>query len=49
MKRFASDQFARILKETDEDLDRLPFQPNLAALFLEFARTLIELEDPESY
>ena len=49
VKRFAGNQFARIFEEAEEDLNRLPFQPDLAALFLEFARTQIELEDPESY
>jgi hypothetical protein len=49
VKRFAGYQFARILEEAEEDLNRLTFQPDLAALFLEFARSQIELEDPESY
>jgi hypothetical protein len=49
VKHFACNQFARIFEETDEDPDRLPFQPDLAALFPEFARTQIELEDPELY
>src|SRR5205823_7996041 len=35
-------------EQTDENPDRLPFNPDLAALLLEFARTQVKLEDPES-
>ena len=32
----------------NQSLDRLPFKPDFAALLLEFPRTQVKLEDPES-
>jgi hypothetical protein len=48
VKLFACNQFAGALEETHQNLDRLPFQPDLAALLLEFARAQIKLEDAEA-
>ena len=48
MKVFAGNQLAGVFEKTDENLDGLPFQPDFAALFLEFARTQVKLKDPES-
>jgi len=39
VKLFARNQLTGIFQQTDQDLDRLPFEPDFAALFLEFART----------
>jgi hypothetical protein len=49
VKHFACYQLAWIFEKTDENLDRLPFQADFAALFLKFARARVELEDPEPY
>src|SRR5579864_4828301 len=46
-KLFASNQLSRVLEQTHQNLHRLPFQPDLAALLLEFGRTQIKLEDAE--
>jgi hypothetical protein len=48
VKLVARNQFTGIFEKTDQNLDRLPFKPDFAALLLEFARTQVELEDPES-
>jgi hypothetical protein len=48
VKLFARDQLTGAFEETDQDLDRLSFKPDFAALLLEFARTQVKLEDPES-
>ena len=48
VKLFARNQLTGVFEKTDQNLDRLPFKPDLAALLLEFARTQVKLEDPES-
>ena len=48
VKLFARNQLTGAFEETDQNLDRLPFKPDFAALLLEFARTQVKLEDPES-
>src|SRR5580698_815527 len=48
MKLFASNELSGVLEETHQNLDRLPFQPDLAALLLQLARTQIKLEDAEA-
>src|ERR1700722_11222143 len=47
VKLFARSQLAGVLEQTNQNRDRLPFQPDLAALLLKFARTQIKLEDAE--
>jgi hypothetical protein len=48
VKLFARNQFTGVFEKADQNPDRLPFKPDLAALLLEFARTQVELKDPES-
>ena len=47
VKLIACNQLTGVFEETDQNLDRLPFQPDFAALLLEFARTQVKLEDAE--
>ena len=39
VKLFARNQLTGVFQKTDQNLDRLPFKPDFAALLLEFART----------
>src|SRR5579864_7225672 len=48
VKLFARYQLTGVFEKTDQNLDRLPLKPDFAALLLEFARTHVKLEDPES-
>jgi hypothetical protein len=48
VKLFTRNQLAGVFQKTDQNLDRLPFKPDFAALLLEFARVQVKLEDPES-
>src|SRR5579863_5276253 len=48
VKVFARNQLAGAFEEADQNLDRLPFKTDFASLLLEFPRTQVKLEDPES-
>jgi hypothetical protein len=47
VKLLARNQLTGVFEETDQNLDRLPFQADFATLLLEFTRAQIEFEDPE--
>jgi hypothetical protein len=48
MELFPGNQLTLFFEETDQDLNRLAFQPDLSALLLELARMQIKLEESES-
>ena len=48
VRLFARNQLTGVLEESHQDLNRLPFKPDLSALLPELARMQIKLEDPES-
>jgi hypothetical protein len=48
VKLFPRNHFSRVFQEADQNLDRLSFKPDFAALLPEFGRAQVKLEDPKS-